>query len=146
MQEIRPATVEDLEAIDAIETVSNSSPWTRAAFVVEMEREVSRVEVVTVDRVVAGFIVHWLVAGEGHILNVAVSPEFRGQGLGVALVEYVLQAARLAEGTYVMLEVREGNAPARGLYARMGFKRIAERKTYYRDNGETALVLGLVLE
>ncbi len=146
MAEIRSAAAGDLDAIARIEQVSNSSPWSKDAFVVETERDVSTVDVVTVSGQVVGFVVHWLVAGEGHILNVAVDPEFRGRGLGVLLVTHVLECARAENGTYVMLEVRETNEAARGLYGRMGFKQIAERTSYYRDNGETALVLGLVLE
>jgi ribosomal-protein-alanine N-acetyltransferase len=140
------ATDDDLDAIERIERVSNASPWSRDSFLVEMQREVSIVEVLTESSTVVGFVVHWLVAGEGHILNVAVAPEARGRGFGRALVRHVLKSARAADGTYVMLEVREGNVAARGLYEGMGFKRIAERGDYYRDNSETALVLGLVLE
>lgn len=143
--EIRPARVADLDVVCRIELDSNPSPWTEAAFESEMTREVSRVDVLEVEGAVLGFVVHWLVAGEAHILNVAVDPNARGRGLGTRLVEHVIAEAVRGEGSYLMLEVREGNAAARGLYERFGFKLIARRERYYKDNQETALILGLVL-
>ena len=142
---IRAAAATDLDAICAIELASNPSPWTRSAFESEIDREVSTVDVVEDAGVVVGFVVHWLVAGEAHILNVAVEPSARGRGLGRLLVDHVIGHARAGDGSYLMLEVREGNAAARALYERFGFKLIARRERYYKDNQEAALVLGLVL-
>ncbi len=142
---IRSAVLEDLDAVCVIEGASNPSPWTRAAFESEMNREVSTIDVMVENGVIVGFVVHWLVVGEGHLLNVAVSPDARRRGLGRALVEHVIEVARAAEGVYLMLEVRESNAAARTLYARFDFKLVARRERYYKDNQEAALVLGLVL-
>lgn len=144
---IRPATDADLDAVCAIEEIANPSPWSRDAFTAEMNRDISMVDVLVSDSgEVVGFAVHWVVAGEAHLLNVAVAQSHRRRGLGRRLVEHVVRCARERDGTYLMLEVREGNGPARRLYEALGFGLVARRERYYRDNHEAALVLGLVLD
>ena len=143
---IRSAEESDLEAVCSIEAEANPSPWSRSAFEAEMERAISAVDVLVDDGGVVGFAVHWVVAGEAHLLNLAVCASRRGQGYGRALVEHVITAARAADATYLMLEVREGNTAARALYDAYGFGLVARRERYYRDNQEAALILGLMLD
>ncbi len=87
---------------------------------------------------VAGFIV-WrrLTPDEGEILNLAVGPEWRRQGVATRLLE---EALRLP-GTTWYLEVRESNAPALRLYEKLGFRPAGRRPTYYQDTGEAAVVM-----
>ena len=44
---------------------------------------------------------------------------------------------------FLTLEVRAGNAPAIGLYEKLGFREVGRRKNYYREEGEDALLLTL---
>jgi ribosomal protein S18 acetylase RimI-like enzyme len=73
---------------------------------------------------------------EFEILNLAVAPESRRRGLGRALL-----LAALARGGRWFLEVRESNAAARALYGSLGFREIGERRAYYNDPPEKAIVL-----
>ena len=78
---------------------------------------------------------------EWEIVNVAVDPAFRREHLGSRLLEAVLQEARAQGAKQIFLEVREGNAPARGLYEKYGFRPIARRKHYYDHPVENAIVM-----
>ena len=90
---------------------------------------------------VAGYVVALDAADEGEILNLAVAPGGRRHGLGRALVRVILDALAGQGVRHVYLEVRESNAPARGLYAAHGFKEVGRRKQYYRRPVEDAIVL-----
>jgi len=81
-----------------------------------------------------------LILDEGHILDVAVHPEYRGHGLGKLLVEHVLAACRQRGAEFVSLEVRPSNSEAIGLYHRLGFDETGRRPRYYHD-GEDALLM-----
>ena len=87
------------------------------------------------------YLTAYSVAGELEIVNVAVAPSFRGQGLGKALLRFFLDQARKRGAGRAVLEVRSGNAPARALYNGCGFVQVGVRKKYYVDSGEDALVL-----
>ena len=70
-----------------------------------------------------------------------VSPAYRRQGIGEALV-LRLVAELKSRGAYCLtLEVRDSNAPARALYEGLGFQEIGRRKNYYRNPREDALIL-----
>ena len=90
---------------------------------------------------IAGYVVALDAADEGEILNLAVAPADRRNGLGRALVEEVLEALAERGVRQVYLEVRESNAPARALYAAHGFREVGRRKQYYRRPVEDAIVL-----
>ena len=87
----------------------------------------------------AGLILVRTVAGEAEILTVGVRPQARGGGVGRRLVEAALASA-LAEGAgSVFLEVAEDNAPARRLYAGLGFEAVGRRRAYYPRPGAPAV-------
>ena len=94
-------------------------------------------------REIAGYVVALDAADEGEILNLAVAPGGRRNGLGRALVRSILEALTARGVRQVYLEVRESNAPARALYAARGFKEVGRRKQYYRRPVEDAIVLRL---
>jgi ribosomal-protein-alanine N-acetyltransferase len=97
-----------------------------------------------IGRSVAGFILSRRAADEAEILSVAVAPRRRGRGLARRLLDLHLRRLAGLGTRTVFLEVDEGNASARRLYARAGFQQIGERQGYYaRPDGKpsTALVL-----
>jgi [ribosomal protein S18]-alanine N-acetyltransferase len=133
----------DLDDIVAIETASFSNPWTRDMYVRELQNpDVSFLYVlrVTGEGIVA-FCSFWLVLDEVHINNLAVRGDFRGRGVGTALLEHVLQAGATRGAARATLEVRRSNVPARRLYERMGFEIAATRPNYYVSPAEDALIL-----
>ncbi len=84
--------------------------------------------------------------GEAEIYNIAVLPSFRRRGLGKWLLVHALQALRQSGIERVLLEVRPSNAAALALYASTGFAICGNRKNYYKDSGEDALILACELE
>ena len=87
------------------------------------------------------YLTAYSVDGELEIVNVAVAPPFRGQGLGRTLLRFFLDQGRLRGARRAVLEVRSGNVPARALYTGSGFVQVGVRKRYDGDSGEDALVL-----
>lgn len=82
-----------------------------------------------------GFLMAQVVAGEAELLTLAVDPGARRQGIGRALVAGFLAEAKARGAESAFLEVAEGNAPARALYAAMGFAETGRRRGYYKGAG-----------
>jgi len=89
-------------------------------------------------------------AGEAHILNLCVDPEFRSLGYGEQMLDELLYRARSASVREIFLEVRPSNETAIALYRKKGFHQVAARPEYYQANAgrEDAAVLAkkLVVE
>ena len=132
----------DLDGVMVIEERSFPTPWSRGMFGEDLARPFSRPFVAEgPSGAILGYAVCWNVAGESHLLNIAVHPESRGRGVGRALVrECILRGARAGSGR-IHLEVRAGNEEAQRLYRSCGFVFMGIRKKYYTDTGEDALLL-----
>lgn len=132
----------DLPDVLVIERASFTMPWSRGAFLYEMEQnQVARCWVGREDGRIVGYICLWEVADEVHVTNVAVHPEARRRGVARALLGSVFARARAAGGRMVLLEVRPSNAEAITLYESFGFRVVGRRRGYYYDTGEDALVM-----
>lgn len=132
----------DLDGVMAIEEVSFPTPWSREMFLEDFPREFSDTLVAAGEEdEVLGYAVFWTIAGESHLLNIAVHPARRGQGIGRALLSGCLRRAARAGATRIFLEVRAGNEAAQRLYGSMGFVFRGIRKMYYTDTGEDAVIL-----
>jgi [ribosomal protein S18]-alanine N-acetyltransferase len=146
---IREAGLAEVTAIWAIERVSFPSPWSRWSFLTELGQRHSRTLVIGPSpppRQTWGYIIFWVVADETHIINLAVHPHHRRQGLARQLLQEALRQARLLGALTAWLEVRPSNTPARALYASLGFKEMGRRPRYYEDTQEDALLLALSWE
>ncbi len=87
-----------------------------------------------------GFILARAVADEAEVLTLAVDPAARRRGWGGLLLRGALAEVARRGAESLFLEVSEGNAPARALYARAGATEVGRRRRYYAD-GSDALVL-----
>jgi ribosomal-protein-alanine N-acetyltransferase len=95
-----------------------------------------------------GFVLARHVAGEAEILTIAVNARLGRAGLGWRLMQAAIREARGRGGETMFLEVDGGNLPAIGLYRKLGFEKVGERKAYYVDDRgakSTALVMRRVL-
>lgn len=84
-----------------------------------------------IDRRPAGFALNRIIAGEAELLLLAVSPNSRRQGVGIALLDRSRDLARARSGSRLHLEVRYNN-PALELYKKAGFSLVGRRPGYYR--------------
>lgn len=140
---IRRMTVEDVDAVHAIEAATFAIPWSRQSFYEEMTRNACARYLVAVlpDGEIIGFAGVWVVMDEGHITNIAVRQDYRGMGIGRALTAALIQYAANLGVVYMTLEVRRGNEIAQRVYLGQGFIQVGVRKKYYEDNGEDALLM-----
>lgn len=137
---IRPMTIDDLDAVLAIERQCHGFSWSGEIFRAELEKPFARIELLELDGQIAGFLCWWLIAGEMEVQNVATAVAFRRRGVARRLLEYVLQEARSVAAVRALLEVRVGNHGAIKLYRQLGFVDNGIRRHYYPD-GEDALLM-----
>ena len=127
-----------------IERRSFSSPWSAGLFLHELKVPFSRTIAAWVEQGrkqrLVGYVCRWLVGDEIHILNLAVDPDYRGEGIGRSLVELVLGEALERSVSQVTLEVRKENSAARSLYRKLGFVECGQRRNYY-GRGEDAIIM-----
>jgi ribosomal-protein-alanine N-acetyltransferase len=91
--------------------------------------------------VIVGLGGFWCAVGEAHISTIAVHPDWRGRGLGEALLASMLKLGMELGAKESVLEVRISNKVAIGLYRKYGYKVLTRRKRYYRDNNEDAWLM-----
>ncbi len=140
---IRDLAPGDIDGVMAIEAVSFPTPWSVGMFLEEIDRDFSDALVAVEEPggAILGYAVCWTVAGESHLLNIAVRPDARCRGLGDALLRACFRRSAKAGAQRIQLEVRAANGPALRLYRRHGFVFQGIRKGYYTDTWEDAVLL-----
>jgi len=135
----------DIDSVLRIEQASFSLPWTRSMFEQELSIPSSHFFVLLVlpAKEIIGYGGFWQVVDELHLINMAVKPEYRRQGLGRKLLHFILCQGKALGLKRATLEVRAANSAAQKLYEKVGFKNIAVRKGYYADNHEDAVIMWL---
>ncbi|MGA7180606.1 MAG: ribosomal protein S18-alanine N-acetyltransferase [Thiobacillaceae bacterium] len=143
---IRPMRERDIAAVLRIDKLSYEFPWTAGIFHDCLQAGYSCWVHESAGQV-SGFYVLMIGPGEAHMLNVAVSPDWRGQGLGRNLVLHAIDGSRDRHARLLFLEVRPSNDIARKLYLDLGFEQIAIRRDYYPSvsGREDAHVMRLTL-
>jgi len=145
---LRRMTRRDLPEVLGIERRSFSNPWPPSTFEGEIQNQGLSFPIVVVDEGtgrIAGYVIYWIIRDEAQINNVAVHPDYRRRRVGEAMLREILAALRTESVEFISLEVRAGNAAARALYEKLGFKQIGIRKEYYANPVEDAVVMGLTL-
>jgi len=90
---------------------------------------------------ISGWAIVWFVVGEAHIASIGVAGSDRRRGVGELLVLGAIDAATTNDCDELTLEVRESNEAAQALYRKYGFRVVGERKAYYVDDNEDALIM-----
>ena len=134
-------TVTHVVQIAELEKLCFSDPWSEKSIASELENKLSFWLVATEGETVAGYIGSQTVIDETDMMNVAVHPDYRRQGIAEALVNTLVENLKEMGSRCLTLEVRASNAPAIALYEKLGFLEIGRRKNYYRNPREDALIL-----
>ncbi len=135
--------VDQLDQVLQIENVSFPTPWSKNSFEYELQNNdfAHYIVALTDAYKVAGYAGMWVILDESHVTNIAVHQDYRGYGLGMALMLQLIQRAIMLGCQRMTLEVRPSNTPARALYARLGFEEYGRRKNYYSDSREDAIIM-----
>ena len=143
--EYRPMQAQDLDAVLALESKAFSHPWTAKLYADALTSYDCWMMYVDGQHVGHGVISQ--VLDEAHLLNIAVAVERQGQGLGLQLLEYLMECATARGCVECFLAVRASNRSAYRLYERFGFNEIGRRRDYYptADGHEDALVMACTL-
>lgn len=134
-----------VDEIYKIEEESFFSPWSKKSIKEEVNNDLGRYIVLTIDDKVVAYGGFWLVLDDANINNIAVKEEFRGNGLSKLLMNELIIMAKDESAKNMYLEVRESNHIAQKLYRGLNFKMIGLRKGYYVDTDEDAIVMQLEL-
>lgn len=139
------AGVEDIKRLAEIERKCIPEPWSENAFLSETKKDGSIIlKAVNSSGIICGFITADVIFDEVNIYNVAVSSEYRRQGIAKLLLSSLEQAVNNTACNY-FLEVRESNVPAISLYKSIGYKQIGMRKNFYSNPCENAVLMKKVL-
>ncbi|HYQ48545.1 MAG TPA: ribosomal protein S18-alanine N-acetyltransferase [Thermodesulfovibrionales bacterium] len=142
IDEMRP---EDVPEVLSIERASFTTPWSGTLFMNEIYKPLSLPKVARAGGRIVGYICANQVLDEGHILNVTVHPEHRGQGMAQEMVRHIVGLLEERSCTAIFLEVRVSNEAALRMYERAGFRMITVRKHYYTSPEEDAVIMALNL-
>ncbi len=143
---IRELLEHDLPEVVGIENISFTTPWSETLFFNEIYKQRSIAKVAIIGEKIVGYICANYVADEGHILNLAVHPDFRGKGIAKTLVKNILGDLKETDCRFLYLEVRDSNNAAKELYGGFGFKVVGTRKKYYNKPEEDAVIMSLRLD
>ncbi len=162
---VEAMTLDDLPAVMEIDNQSFPRPWPEASWRYEITGNrtarcyvarspapqqrtlMQRLLGVQTPRttLVTGIVCMWIVVDEAHIATIAAHASHRRRGIGRMLLRHCIAVAREEGCATVMLEVRVSNRVAQTLYTDHGFAVTGERKHYYSDNNEDALIMTLRL-
>ncbi len=134
-------TSDHLEQVYIIETECFSHPWSLNSLESELNNDTSYFLVATENDEVIGYIGMSVVIDEGYIFNVAVKENHRKKGVATALVNELVTYGKKNNFYFITLEVRESNEKAKSLYSKFGFVKVGERKDYYSDPKENAILM-----
>jgi len=123
-----------------------SDPWSRGMMQSAIADPSVLVFALRENDTIVGYLILMTVHPDGEILNLAVMPEYRRQGLADRLFDACADYCRSAGMEMLFLEVRASNTPAISLYEKRGFVTVGRRKNYYRYPREDALVMRLLWE
>jgi [ribosomal protein S18]-alanine N-acetyltransferase len=149
--ELKPLTVDLLDAAVELDKQCFGGLWTKEGYQRELESPNSDLLVISptnfssegcpISLPIIGIACLWAILDEAHITLVCVHPDYRGIGLGQALLIGLLKSANKRKLKRATLEVRVSNTVALSLYQKYGFQIAGRRRRYYADNGEDALIL-----
>lgn len=130
-----------VESIANLEKICFSDPWSVNSIASELQNPLSLWLVAMDDNRLAGYVGSQSVMGWADMMNIAVDPDYRRQGIAENLIEQLILKLKENQVTCLTLEVRVSNTPAIQLYQKLGFAEVGRRPGYYHNPREDALIL-----
>lgn len=127
--------------IARLETVCFSDPWSERSIASELTNPLSYWYVAMDGDHLCGYIGSQRVLDSADVMNVAVDPQYRRQGIGEMLVNKLVEELDRMDTHILLLEVRVSNDPAISLYEKLGFSVAGRRPNYYHNPKEDAWIL-----
>ena len=141
MMEILRMNRSHVAQVANLEALCFSDPWSERSVAGELENPLSAWLVCADGDHVLGYVGSQTVMGETDMMNVAVHPDARGQGIATRLILALVEDLKKQGSHCLTLEVRASNQNAISLYQKLGFSQIGRRPNYYRNPKEDALIL-----
>ncbi len=143
---IRRLGIADVDSMLSIEQEAYPYPWSRGIFT-DCLRVGYACFGLQFGKELAGYTLFNWAAGEAHLLNLCIHPDWQRRGYGGLLLEFAIKHVARLETDAMFLEVRASNPSAIALYQSRGFAIIGRRKSYYQagEGREDAIVMRLEL-
>ena len=141
MIDLRRLQLRDLTAIEKIERSAYPTPWSRSMFAGELSKPSSICLGAFEDEILLGYLITSRYVDAWHVMNVAVAPDRRRQGIASTLLCSLFELTADDDRRGYTLEVRVSNTSAIALYEQLGFEQRGIRRGYYTDNREDALIM-----
>lgn len=138
---IRLMKQDDIPQIANLEKLCFSDPWSENSIASELDNRLSCWLVAEEQGTVAGYVGSQSVLDMADMMNIAVAPDFRRQGVAEQLILALIDKLKENGIIALLLEVRVSNAPAIALYEKLGFEQVGRRPRYYHNPREDALIL-----
>ena len=134
-------TEQHISRVAELEKQCFSTPWSETALSEELSNKFARFFVALLNGEIVGYIGAHNILGEVYITNVAVSKAFRRKGIAEKLIKTLVGFCENEGMEFVTLEVRRSNEAAKKLYSKMGFEEVGERKDFYENPREDAILM-----
>ena len=141
MIQILPMNESHVAQVAALEKLCFSMPWSENSIASELRNDLALWLVAVDEGSVVGYVGSQTVFPETDMMNIAVLPERRREGIAEVLVDSLVVELKRIGSSSLTLEVRASNIPAISLYEKKGFHEAGRRKNYYRNPKEDALIL-----
>ena len=143
MTEIRKIGENDIEAIASLESEIFSDSWSEKSIKETYENQNACILGAYKEGALAGYVIFYYVLDEGEIARIAVSPQYRRQGVADQIFAGLLDFCAEKSIERILLDVRISNEPAIAFYRKSGFVEDGIRKNFYENPKEDALLMSV---
>ena len=137
----RKMTAEDAEQVAEIDFKSFSVPWKMTDYWKYAQEKNIEAVVGEIDKKIVAYAAAFVSFEEAEVFKIAVTPELRGKGFGAKIFSELIKAVKKRGAKAITLEVRPSNIAAVRLYEKFGLKSVGQRKNYYTNPTEDALIM-----